>query len=165
MHTEFQPEDPEVLREMKYDRRDLKMPMVKSYTITITVSCVICFLISIPVYNWVSTPGGTWARVWGSGREPAPPSQNHMPPGTPLLQDNFSTKVDIQELRRSEEERMKTYGWIDQNAGVVRIPIEKAMKMIEKKGVSTGTQVLAVTKGTTIPQNAVGPGTSKPLGQ
>ena len=163
MHTEFQPEDPEVLREMKYDRRDLKMPMVRKWTIGITVSCVICFIVSIPAYNWVSTPGGTWRSMWGLTREPAPPTQRHMNPINPLLQDNLSTKTDIQHLRIHEDETMSTFGWVDQNKGIVRMPIENAMKMVIQRGVSTGTAVPAITKGNTIPQNAVGAGTSKPL--
>ena len=162
MHTEFQPEDPEVLREMKYDRRDIKVPMLKSWTIWITGSCIACFIVSIPVYNWLTTPGKTLPSMLGTTREPAPKSSNRMPPGTPLLQDNLTTKVDIQQLRMSEDKRMSTFGWIDQNNGVVRIPIEKAITMVVKNGVSTGSVVPAVTKGNTIPQNAVDPGTNQP---
>jgi hypothetical protein len=161
MHTEFQPEDPEVLREMKYDRRDLKIPMVKDYTIKITVSCILCFLVSIPVYNWLTTPGGVKS-VLGLNREPAPKTQNHIAAGDPVLQDNLSTKTDIQHLRIHENETLKSFGWVDQNAGVVRMPIDKAMKLVIQRGVSTGTDVPAVTKGNTITQNAVGPGSSKP---
>jgi hypothetical protein len=165
MHTEFQPEDPEVLREMKYDRRDLKIPMLKSWTTWIAGSCVVCFLVSIPVYNWLSTPGKTIPSMLGTTREPAPKSGNHMAPGNPLLQDNLATKMDIQQLRIHEDETMGTFGWVDQNNGIVRMPIDKAMKIVLQNGVSTGTDVAAVTKGNTIPQNAVGPGSSKPANQ
>jgi hypothetical protein len=163
MHTEFQPEDPEVLKEMGYDRRDIKVPMLKQWTIWITASCVICFFISIPVYNWLTTPGKTIPSMMGKTREPAPRSSNHIAPINPLLQDNLTTKVDIQHLRIHEDESMRTYGWVDQTNGIVRVPIDKAMKMVVQKGVSTGTDVPAVTKGNTIPQNAVGAGTSTPL--
>ncbi|MEI7984946.1 MAG: hypothetical protein WCI55_04900 [Armatimonadota bacterium] len=162
MHTEFQPEDPEVLKAMKYDRRDIKVPMLKSWTTWITGSCIVCFLVSIPVYNWLSTPGKTLPSMLGTTREMAPKSSNRIPAGYPLLQDNFSTKVDIKQLRMHEDETMSSFGWVDQNNGVVRVPISKAMKMVLQNGVSTGTQVPAMTKGNTIPQNGVGPGTSKP---
>ena len=163
MHTEFQPEDPEVLREMKYDRRDIKVPELKKWTIWITGSCIVCFFVSIPVYNYVSTPGGAWASVRGASREPAPKSQNRIPAGYPLIQDNLTTKKDIQELRIHEDEMLSSYGWVDQNNGVVRIPIDKAMNLVRERGVSTGNQVTAQTKGNTITQNAVGPGSSTPL--
>lgn len=165
MHTEFQPEDPEVLREMKYDRRDIKVPMLKTWTIWITGSCIVCFLVSIPVYNYLSTTGKPLQSMMGSTREPAPKSDNHMAPGTPLLQDNLTTKLDIQEIRLHEDQMMSTYGWVDQNKGIVRMPVDKAMAKVLQNGVSTGAAVSAKTKGNDIPQNAVGPGTSTPLPQ
>ncbi|MEI6323873.1 MAG: hypothetical protein WCO91_00340 [Gemmataceae bacterium] len=117
MHTEFQPEDPEVLKAMKYDRRDIKVPMLKSWTTWITGSCIVCFLVSIPVYNWLSTPGKTLPSMLGTTREMAPKSSNRIPAGYPLLQDNFSTKVDIKQLRMHEDETMSSFGWVDQNNG------------------------------------------------
>jgi hypothetical protein len=160
MHTEFKPEDPDVLREMGYDRRDLKIPLVKKYTIWITASCIACFIASIPVYNYFTTPGSPFDSMKGSTREAHQPSRNKIQPPNPLLQDNFTTKVDIKELRKHEDDTLGSYGWIDQTQGVVRIPIGKAMKMVADKGVSTGQQVPAQSKGNTISQNAVGPGTS-----
>lgn len=167
MHTEFKPEDPDVLREMGYDRRDLKIPLVKKYTIWITASCIVCFMASIPVYNYFTSPGGVsagigsgWKSVTGQSREPHQPSQSKIQPPNPLLQDNFTTKVDIKELRKHEDDALGSFGWVDQNQGVVRIPIDKAMKMVAQKGVSTGQQVPAQSKGNTISQNAIGPGTS-----
>ena len=99
----------------------------------------------------------------GSKREPAPQTKNHIQAPNPLLQDNFSTKVDIIDMRQHEEQVMSTYGWVDQNNGVVHIPIEKAMERVLSGGVSTGQSVPAKSTGNTISQNAVGPGSSKPL--
>lgn len=160
MHTEFKPEDPDVLREMGYDRRDLKIPLVKKYTIWITASCIACFIAAIPVYNYFTTPGSPLPSMAGTTREPHQPSRNKIQPPNPLLQDNFTTKVDIKELRKHEDDALGTFGWVDQNQGVVRIPIDKAMKMVAQKGVSTGQQIPAQSKGNTISQNAIGPGTS-----
>lgn len=161
MHTEFKPEDPDVLREMGYDNRDLKIPLVKKYTIAITASCIACFAISVPLYNYLTTPGGAITSMLGRDRQPAPASKNRIQPPNPLLQDNFTTKMDIKDLRRHEDEVMSSYGWVDQNNGVVHEPIEKAMQTVIERGVSTGEQVPAVSKGNTIIQNAVGPGTSQ----
>lgn len=160
MHTEFQPEDPDVLKEMGYDRRDLKIPMVRSYTFWITFSCFLCFIVSIPVYNWATTPGGVIQSSLGTTREPAAPTTNKIQPPNPLLQDNWGTKVDIQQQRIHEDEVLGSFGWVDQNKGVVRMPVDKAMSMIVERGVSTGNTVPAKTTGNTITQNAVGPGTS-----
>jgi hypothetical protein len=35
----------------------------------------------------------------------------------------------LTELRAKEVEQSSSYGWIDQNAGVVRLPLERAMDL------------------------------------
>lgn len=41
-------------------------------------------------------------------------------------------KVDVRpsELPTAQQRRLETYGWVDEKAGVVRIPISRAMKII-----------------------------------
>jgi hypothetical protein len=40
-----------------------------------------------------------------------------------------------QEFRSAEEKQLTTYGWMNRSAGVVRIPIERAMERIAERGV------------------------------
>src|ERR687888_293879 len=60
--------------------------------------------------------------------------ENRLPP-EPRLQIN--PREDLRELRAREDEVLTTYGWVDKNAGVVRIPIEEAMKIVVRKGLPT----------------------------
>jgi hypothetical protein len=57
--------------------------------------------------------------------------ESRLPP-EPRLQTN--PREDLGELRAREDERLQTYGWVDKNAGVVRIPIDAAMKLILERG-------------------------------
>ena len=57
--------------------------------------------------------------------------ENRLPP-EPRLQTN--PRQDLQELRAHEDEMLTTYGWVDRNAGVVRIPISEAMKLTVERG-------------------------------
>jgi hypothetical protein len=41
---------------------------------------------------------------------------------------------DLLRLRESEDHILNSYGWVDRNAGVVRIPIEQAMKLTVQRG-------------------------------
>ena len=54
------------------------------------------------------------------------------PPPEPRLQ--AMPAVDLAEHRAREEERLSTYGWIDRDAGVVHIPIERAMQLVAGEG-------------------------------
>jgi hypothetical protein len=43
----------------------------------------------------------------------------------------------INNFRLGEEQKLDSYGWVDQNAGVVRIPIDRAMELIAQRGLPT----------------------------
>jgi hypothetical protein len=62
-------------------------------------------------------------------------SQEPRLPPEPRLQTN--PRGDLSELQGGEEETLKAYGWVDKNAGVVRIPIDEAMKIVVEKGLPT----------------------------
>ena len=39
-----------------------------------------------------------------------------------------------------EEQTLHSYGWVDQQAGVVRIPIDRAMELLAQRGLPTRPQ-------------------------
>ena len=53
-------------------------------------------------------------------------------PPEPRLQEH--PREDLSELRAREDEILSSYGWVDKNAGVVRIPIDAAMKLTLERG-------------------------------
>jgi hypothetical protein len=57
--------------------------------------------------------------------------ENQLPP-EPRLQTN--PRGDLLDLNAHEEQVLTTYGWVDKNAGIVRIPIEEAMKIVVQRG-------------------------------
>jgi hypothetical protein len=52
--------------------------------------------------------------------------QPSLPP-EPRLQTH--PREDLLELRQHEDEILNSYGWVDKNAGIVRIPIDEAMRL------------------------------------
>lgn len=63
--------------------------------------------------------------------EPTPFPFEEFPPG-PRLQPNPAQ--DLQALRQAEEVILSSYGWVEHQAGVVRIPIERAMDLLIEQG-------------------------------
>ena len=53
-------------------------------------------------------------------------------PPEPRLQTN--PRADLQELRAHEDTVLGTYGWVDKSTGVVRIPIDAALKLTLQRG-------------------------------
>ncbi len=63
-------------------------------------------------------------------RNPTPQVANEFP--LPRLETSELGQLDD---KRLEEERvLNTYGWVDQNAGVAHIPIDRAMQLIAQRG-------------------------------
>ena len=50
----------------------------------------------------------------------------------PRLQTTPSS--DLETLRARDQERLNSYGWVDEAQGVVRIPIERAMDIVAERG-------------------------------
>ena len=53
----------------------------------------------------------------------------------PRLESNERTELN--DFRLGEEQTLNSYGWVDQNAGVARIPITEAMQLVAQRGLPT----------------------------
>jgi hypothetical protein len=62
---------------------------------------------------------------------PLAAGQDRQPPGPQLQRQPFK---DLHELRQSERDRLTSFGWVDQGSGVVRIPIEDALRLLSERG-------------------------------
>jgi hypothetical protein len=62
----------------------------------------------------------------------------------PRLETN--ERLELHDFRLNEEKKLNSYGWVDQKAGVVHIPIERAMQLTVERGLPTRPQT-----GTTPP--------------
>lgn len=56
----------------------------------------------------------------------------------PRLQEH--PREDLSALREREEKVLTSYGWVDQNAGVARIPINRAMELTLQRGLPARQQ-------------------------
>ena len=72
---------------------------------------------------------------WQPIRRKLPPAA----PPSPRLQ--LAPPADLQTFRAREEAELNSYGWINRTAGVVRIPIDRAMELVLQEGlpVRSGT--------------------------
>lgn len=62
--------------------------------------------------------------------------EQRLPP-EPRLQTN--PREDLFELRQSEERQLRSYGWVNKDAGIARIPIDEAMKLTLERGLPART--------------------------
>jgi len=43
-------------------------------------------------------------------------------------------RTQLNSIRLAEEQKLNSYGWVDEKAGTVRIPIERAMELLAQRG-------------------------------
>jgi hypothetical protein len=68
-------------------------------------------------------------------------------PAEPRLQT--APWTDLRQFRADEQQRIHSYGWVDQHAGVAHMPIEKAKELLLKRGLASRANAPAdPTEGT-----------------
>ncbi len=60
--------------------------------------------------------------------------QDQLPP-EPRLQNN--PQQDLRDLRAKQASELAGYGWVNKEAGVARIPIDEAMRIVVERGLPT----------------------------
>ncbi len=75
-------------------------------------------------------------------------------PPEPRLQDN--AVQDLREMRDAEDKILNGYGWVDQQHGVVRIPIDRAMDLLVQRGLPARQQAgpQSASSGVSIPRES-----------
>ena len=63
--------------------------------------------------------------------------ENRLPP-EPRLQTN--PRQDLADLRARDDQALAGYSWVDRNAGIVRIPIDEAIKKTLERGLPARTE-------------------------
>jgi hypothetical protein len=67
--------------------------------------------------------------------EPASPLASYGPQEPPRPRLQTDPRADLEALRSSERAQLEGYGWVDRDAGTVRIPIDRAMSLlVERRG-------------------------------
>ncbi len=52
-------------------------------------------------------------------------------------------RTQLNDIRLAEEQKLNSYDWVDQKAGTVRIPVERAMDILVQRGLPVRPQVAA----------------------
>ena len=109
-----------------YEQEDVDIRGIVRFGLTIFAATVVaCTVLAVAIRLWtperlpleVQLPPAavTPAAVPGPGLDAAP-------------------EVQLRQIMDRENERLHSYGWVDRDAGTVRIPIDQAMQMLAERG-------------------------------
>src|SRR5580658_1557757 len=114
---------------VSHERRDVNVFQVSAFGIGLLLSCIVVVFAMWAMFDFF------FAREDAKNADnPASlmmKDQNKLPP-EPRLQ--AEPKVELKDLRADEEAILSSYGWVDPNKGIVRIPIDQAIDIVAQKG-------------------------------
>jgi hypothetical protein len=113
--------------ELRYEQSDVRAGSIVKFAIGLMVVVVLASAFLLGLFKLL-------ARQERRHDPPPPPlaqEAGRLPPA-PRLQ---STPLqDLEQLRAEEEKELTSYGWVDQKAGIARIPIDEAIKIVAARG-------------------------------
>jgi hypothetical protein len=108
-----------------HETRDINLPAVTWTAIGLVIS-------AIAMYVTIGGLFDLFKRQYPSTSAPSRITTPGRLPSQPRLQTNPA--YDLQQFRESESAKLNSYGWIDKSAGVLRIPIDRAMDLLAQRG-------------------------------
>ena len=104
----------------------------------VVVFAVVMILVSVATFLTVKIIERAFDLNWARSEAPVSPLAQPQTPPAPLLQ--VSSGRDLAELRAKENAAINSYRWIDQQNGVVGIPVEEAIKLLAQRGLPSRDQ-------------------------
>ena len=132
-------------QEVEFEREDLAPKPIFIFLITLTAICVLVYFVLRGMYSYLDTYESRHQPPQGPLAPPTRADTRTVTPGdiTNFPQPRLETteRQEINGLRLQEEKTLNSYGWVDQQAGVVHIPIDRAMQLLAQRGLPTRPQV------------------------
>ena len=113
----------------KYEHTDIDTSIGYKFALWLTVAVFISVGIVYGTFWFFEGRARTADRV--GQRYPLAAGRTKEPPAPNLQTQPFK---DIYLLRESEAQRLGSYGWVDKEGGIARIPIDRAMALTLQRG-------------------------------
>lgn len=118
-----------------YETRDVKVGALGKWLLVLAIVILGTYALTVGLFRFFS--GREAAKDVAAGI--APPSAAQPAPADEQLKwpeprIQVAAADDMARLRAEHEAVLRTYGWVDREAGVVRVPIDVAMKLVLEEG-------------------------------
>jgi hypothetical protein len=113
---------------VRYEKQDVEPRAVVRFAAILGVFTLITCAALLPVFGWL--------RAREAGQDPPAPPMGRQPPGTrqapePRLQ--VAPPAELHASQRDADRVLTSYGWVDEEKGIVRIPIDDAMRLLVER--------------------------------
>src|SRR6266851_3963000 len=141
-----------------YERQDLRPSGILYFLLGLAVATLLCILALKGLFAFLehrekaSQPpvNPLVTNVPADTRRVAPGYPQSAFPSPKLEEDD---RGQLNDIRLNEEKVLYTYGWVDEKAGTVHIPIERAMDLLVARGLPVRSQGAASAAAAATPTN------------
>jgi len=121
--------DPDLNPGVSHERRDVNVFQISAFGIGLLLSCIVVVFAMWALFDFLFSREDA-----KNAANPAAAMMNERPklPPEPRLQ--AEPKIELKDLRADEDAILSSYGWVDPNNGIVRIPIDQAIDIVAQKG-------------------------------
>lgn len=133
--------------DVAYERSDVNTKAILKFIGWLAALTALCFLIVVGMFKYFEasaerSEAETMPTMRRTGEQLLPPEPRlQLAPG-----HEIHPLDDLKRLRAEEDAVLKNYGWVDRNAGIVQIPIERAKELLVERGVPVRSSANGQTK-------------------
>ena len=137
-----------------HEEKDVNVWAVGKFGIALAALCIAALLLLFGLLRYFQSrenPAGEATAVSG-------------PPPEPRLQE--SPVHDLKQMRDAEDQILGSYGWVDRQKGIVRLPIGRAIDLLAQRGLPARqrSEPESAASGVSVPtESGLGPKMSEPF--
>jgi len=109
-----------------HEESDVQVRLILMFGIGLAVITIVVLLVAYWLFDDFAA---RWAKLQVP---PSPLAETRQPLPEPRLQ--VAAAHDLQQMRTAENLVLSSYGWVDEAAGFVRIPIDRALELLLERG-------------------------------
>jgi len=134
--------------EVDFEREDLGTKPILIFLLALTIGCVLVAIALKGLYSYLDAYENRHQPAQNPLVQQTTTDTRTVNPGDiqqfpqPRLETNETREINA--FRLQEAQTLNSYGWVDEQAGVVRIPIDRAMALVAQRGLPTRPQSAVV---------------------
>ncbi len=139
---EIRPHEPE---RRGHEERDVNVWAVGKFGIGLALLCIGALVLLFFLFRHFET------QVAGPAKPPLEVAGQDGMPLEPRLQER--PVQDLKQMRADEDQILGSYGWVDKQKGVVRLPIDRAIDLLAQRGLPSrqGDAPISAAAGVSVP--------------
>ena len=130
--------------EVEFEREDLAPKPILVFLGSLVLICLVVALVLRGMYSYLDRYDNLHQLPQSPLVQPSTASTRDVSPGDitnfPQPRLESDERLEIKDFRLQEDQKLNSYGWVDQQGGVMHIPIDRAMQLLAQRGLPTRPQ-------------------------